>query len=294
MFSYVINHFSPPGGPAHLRHSTALAASLAAAIDLVDQVVVVDGSAEPDETLRETLGETLGGKLVAYVHDGRRLSFAEGYNRGLAAASGAWTVLAASDVYPHPQALRSAARLVERVGAETIGCIIPRLTSSDLPLQETRSHFLSRPVRVPLMTLNLNMFPTAYLRELGGIPEQPGGNFNDVLLGARIHRSGRSIWMVPDRVPHYGSLTLEAGGSSASVSRDRAFMAEHHPDLVSAERFWGLSVRAQSGGHPGLARMLRLASVAPAGRRARVDARVLTLHTALRSLSPTRSGEPRG
>lgn len=245
MFSVVINHYCDLDDAPQLAAASIFSAALSARDPLVREVLLVDGSLHPDLRLQRYV-EQIG---VRYLHAGSRLSFAEGYNFGLSHASQEWVVLCASDVFPALDCYRRFADFLASVSPDTVGCLIPRLTTSDLPYQKSRL-FERRTCTVPVMTLNFNVFRRAYLSAIGGVPTEYSGNYNDIELSVRIRRDGRHIFMLPVRCVHYGSLTLRSGGSNVSASRDLQAFAAHHPELLDYGSMWDL--RLTSLLRPGL------------------------------------------
>lgn len=263
MFFFVINHFNPKDGPAHLGASTVFSAALAAAAPEVKTVLVVDGSSEPDPVLAARLREV----GAQYAHVGRSLRFAEGYNYGLAQSNQPWTILSASDVYASQTIFST---LMEHCPADPsasdIGCIIPRLTVSDLPLQQAGRRQYRRVLKVPLMTLNFNVFPTDYLRRVGGVPEEFSGNYNDVILSKRIYDDERSILLIPDRCFHYGSLTLASGKSNVRADADLKRFITSYPELSDPGSLWELDL-SKFTKSPMLRLLAKLSRIVPARRR---------------------------
>lgn len=200
--------------------------------------MVVDGSAEPNLGLRDWI-ISIG---ASYHHSGKRLTFSQGYNTGLAISDQPWTILCASDVYASLTIFEKLAEFCAQTRLDDVGCIVPRLSFSDLPLQMSRGT-MSRPLSIPLMTLNFNVFPTEYLRNIGGVPDDFTGNFNDVLLCRKIRADGRNIVMLPECCVHYGSLTIGSGATGVSQQRDRDRMANSYPELFDRYGFWHLDLR---------------------------------------------------
>ncbi|WP_380784372.1 glycosyltransferase family 2 protein [Sphingomonas sp. R86520] len=239
-FFVVINHYQGAKPPAYLVQSTLFSASLAIAATSVGAVVVVDGSAEPNGKLKTALAE-LG---IGYYHAGRRLSFAEGYNSGLALSDRPWTIFCASDIYPSATVFSALDGFCADAGPE-VGCVVPLLSAGDLNLQRVGGTF-RKAIQVPLMTLNFNAFPTDYLNAIGGVPEEFKGNYNDVVLTRRMQLDKRSIWQIPARCVHFGSLTLNSGGSTVSFTGDAEKFRSTYPELYRAGGLWDLRVEAFS------------------------------------------------
>lgn len=279
VFDVVINHFAGSDDKAHIVASALFALSLSVRQKEVREVILVDGSPEPDPHLRGEV-ERMGGR---YHHEGRRLSFAEGYNAGAALTGADWIVLSASDVYPSLDFFEKAAAFIARTDADEIGCIVPRLTHSDLPTQTSRLKRKEVCV-IPVMTLNLNILQRKVFFEIGGVPEHFSGAFNDVEMAIRLHGAGRRIFMLPDVCTHYGSLTIAAPGTSYRWTKDLATFRERHPAFALDEGFWAMDVSKLSGGPAALA--LRLATrLSPARFRGRALGRVMS---ALPLLAPIR------
>ncbi len=238
MFSFIINHFDGSVPKPHLSASTLFAASLAKASPAVDEVIVVDGSAAANPCLQERCAE-LGAR---YLHAGRQLTFAEGYNAGAAVATASWLVFCASDVYVNNRTLDSIARATTTLPAERIGCLVPTLSYSALEMQRS-TEASGRISIVPLTTINCNVFEAGFFREIGGIPEVYSGNYNDVEIAIRIVERGRHIYQVDDPAVHYGSLTLAAGGSNARQDRDRETFHRQRPAYFSSAYAWNVDYR---------------------------------------------------
>lgn len=239
-FFVVINHYAGANAPAYLAQSTLFSASLSMAAESVGAVMVVDGSDVPEAALAAQL-TAIGAN---YTHAGRRLSFAEGYNAGLALSDRPWTVLCASDIYPSLSLYPALDAACAAAGAD-VGCFIPRLTTGDLGLQRVAGQ-ARRAVDVPLMTLNFNVMRTDYLRAIGGVPSEFQGCYNDVLMSRRIAADGKVVRMLPEQCLHYGSLTLKSGGSNVSFDRDAAQLRTTYPELWREHGLWHLNLRALS------------------------------------------------
>lgn len=253
MFSIVINHYCGQMHAPQLAGASIFSAALSVRDPLVKEVLLVDGSAQPDARLQGYV-QDMG---CRYLHAGRRLSFAEGYNLGASAASEDWVVLCASDVFPSLDCYRRIAEFLARVDQESIGCVITRLSNSDLPYQKSR-FFARRTCTVPVMTLNFNVFSRAYLKAIGGVPEDYSGNYNDIELSVRIQRDRKRLYMLPIRCIHYGSLTLQSGSSNLSAQQDLHTFAAHHPELMDYGSMWDLRITSLL--RPGLLRTLLHAS----------------------------------
>lgn len=238
MFFHIINHFLPKGAGAYLNASTVFSASLAARSPFVAKVLVVDGSEEANPALEAALKEV----GAEYAHAGHSLSFAEGYNFGIAKSDQPWTILSANDIYPHPSVFEVLQKLSLQKNDPSIGCVIPFLTSSDSDFE--CQHYLMRvaPMNVPIMTLNFNAFPTDYLRSIGGVTTDFSGAYNDALISHRIASDKKRIVLAPVLCWHHGTLTSSAGPSLIDFGKDFARFPEVHPELRQPGGFWGLDL----------------------------------------------------
>lgn len=237
LFSVVINYFNMDVDAYQLAAACLFSAALANEDELVLEVIVVDGSLMPDPHLASQLTR-IGCK---YIHEGRQLTFAEGYNLGASHARAEWIVLCASDVFPSITFFREVQLLISELSSDRIGCIVPRLTISDLPAQESQLLQWGT-YALPMMTLNLNVIHRRLLEEIGGVPAAYGGGYNDILMAMRIKEKGRSIFMIPTRCTHYGQLTRRVGGSNFRFNEDRARFVAENPQMVDLGSIWDLRV----------------------------------------------------
>lgn len=226
MIDCVVNYFRKDALSPLVRASAQFSLTCFRADPQVEAIFLVDGSATPDQQFRLWCDE-LG---ITYLHAGRTLSFAEGFNLGIAQCSASWIALSASDIYI-PLSFFSG--LFESIGGldpSTIGCLIPALTFSDVPSQERLS---ARVRRSSMMSLNLNIFPAHHLALIGGVPEQYSGGYNDMEMAIRLRQHHLSIYQLPLKVLHYGKLTISQGSNYRFEADHRGFFAAH-PDLFSA------------------------------------------------------------
>jgi GT2 family glycosyltransferase len=184
-------------------------------------IVVVDGSPSGDETLARGL-QNLG---VKYLHGGRELSFAESYNAGIKETSNPVVVTLANDVFIEgAQIHRLAAEIRDRVG-----CAIPYLSSCDYGAQRARK-LTPRRCYPTWMTLNVNAFSREVLQQVGLIPEQTSGCFNDVILFIKLRQKDYSIVLLNvGYVGHLGAQTLKSGSSSVSYTNDALLFRKNFP-----------------------------------------------------------------
>ena len=245
LFFVVINHYATPGAPAFLAASTIFSAALSVGQAGVTRVLVVDGSAAPDPELRRGLA-AVG---ADYLHEGRRLGFSEGYNAGLARSDQPWTILCASDVYPSLTFYDYLARFCLTPQAQAAGCLVPQLSFSDLAVQAYSR--IKAPIAIPLMTLNCNVFDTAYLRALGGVPQEFNGYYNDVVL-ARRHVRGGTADPAASREVHAFRIADRRLGHVPISSSPRTGASFRRPIRRSiATRACGISTLPASRTHSG-------------------------------------------
>lgn len=271
MITHVINHFRAAPAQTHLTASTWLSATLASRSDHVAQVIIADGSTQPDRDLQELVASD---PKIEHVHSGHQLTFAEGYNLGLSSVKTEWVTLSASDVYPNDAFFSELVAEIAKAD-EKVGCFIPRLTQSDLQAQEPSRLFGRKTRRTPLMTLNLNAFRTRLIRdELGGVPTIYSGNYNDVHLSQQLCRRGLETVLLTTVVVHYGSLTLSSGTSNVRAEKDFAAFSERNPSSVKVESLW--HVRPSTFVSAPLARtILQVSEAAPRSIRRRTVSHAL-------------------
>jgi hypothetical protein len=238
MFSIVVNHYDGAGGSWHLTSSTMLSASVARLSQLVDEVIVVDGSRTANETLRLFCA----GNACTYLHGDRELTFAQAYNLGAAVAKSEWVILCASDVYVNAATIEAIEKTIQLVGAKNIGCVIPTLSRCDLPYQTSNAGAAGRVSSVPLMTINLNAFPRQVFADIGGVPERFSGNYNDVEMVIRLREKGLRVYQVECPAVHYGSLALAGGKSNVRFEPDSAGFRALRPSYFSTGFVWDVNV----------------------------------------------------
>ena len=84
------------------------------------------------------------------------------------------------------------------------------------------------------MTLNFNAFPTDYLHEIGGVPIEFSGGFNDFMMAWRIRQDGRRIVIAPARCLHMARLTLASGTTMVNFDADYERFERDHGDIYLA------------------------------------------------------------
>lgn len=235
MFGVVVNTYLTPEHPPSVQMSALFSVSLLLNCPEVSAIVLVDGSAEPSETF-EAFCAAHG---VAYLHAGRAMGFAEAYNAGVARLSTEWIALMASDIYALPDTFAAFKRFIEDNPDRPIGCLIPYLSQSDFRAQEGLPSRPRTAARVPVMTINLNVFHRDVYLEMGGLSEEYSGNYNDVDLAIRLKEKGLETYLIDAYAHHYGSLTLRYG-TSTRFENDRAAFFSRRPDLLDPRGWWSL------------------------------------------------------
>lgn len=226
-FGVVVNYFSKPSHPASVKYSAKFALTLLKNCSEVSQIVLVDGSATNDHEL-QIFCESLD---VRYLHSGKLMSFAEGYNYGVDYLTEEWIATMASDIYVTPTTFSGMKSFIESNRQLNIGCLIPYLSKSDLPTQQYLTSFFSRDCLAPGMTFNLNVFKKSIYQELGGMTKEYTGNFNDIEMWLKMNEQGLETYLVGQSYAvHYGQLTLNYG-SNTNTQIDREKFYKKHPEL---------------------------------------------------------------
>lgn len=195
-----------------------------------NNIILSDGSAFKDERLVR-LSKDIG---FVYLWSERNLSFGEGYNEGidysLSNSSADYICLSANDIFVSSDSICKMLRVIR--SNDTIGCVIPYLSSSALLNQ--RACYLKR-LRYPLgMTLNVNLFRKEDLVRIGKVPKFLGGNFNDLVMFAQLRGVGKKIIICDGgNIIHLGGSTIRVTKSTASCfSSDKQKFIDRYPDLA--------------------------------------------------------------
>jgi GT2 family glycosyltransferase len=233
-FGVVVNYFSKESHPISVVYSAKFALSLLKNCPEVTEIVLSDGSASRDEEM-ERFCESLD---IQYLHSGRMLSFAEGYNYGAARLTEEWIVTMASDIYVTPTTFTAMGKFIVNNNDLNIGCLIPYLSKSDLPTQQYLTSFFSRDCLSPGMTFNLNVFKKSVFESFGGMTKEYTGNFNDIEMWLKLEEKGLSTFLVGESYAvHYGQLTLNYG-SNTNASKDSEHFYKNHPELYDKNGFF--------------------------------------------------------
>jgi GT2 family glycosyltransferase len=213
-----VNYYWPSGvqeGYRVITSTTLLALLFLKENPVVGTVVLADGSPDPDDLLRAECGK-LG---VTYLHTGRRLSLAEGYNAGWRALPEQYVGVMQNDVLPHPAGTMEL--LLDWIKRPDVGCVFPYLTDPanyvqhiELPVRSLRT---CEPAN---MQLNLNVFKRSVLESIGGVDEGYATAFYDPILVIKTRRLGyRAVLVGGAKAIHIDQLTKKLGGSTLNEKR---------------------------------------------------------------------------
>ncbi|MBD2101739.1 glycosyltransferase family 2 protein [Leptolyngbya sp. FACHB-261] len=236
MFGVTVNHFHKQNYPASVKKSTEFSLALLKNCPEVTSIILVDGSTEQDLELKNYC-ESLG---VIYKHAGRLMSFAEAYNYGASFLKEDWITTMASDIYVYPDTFSKFKEFIEKHKHLSIGCLIPYLSTSDFPVQQTSQTARRHNCYASVMTFNLNIFPKHVFKSIGGLSTKYTGNFNDIKASLELQRLGLEIFLVDVYVQHYGSLTLRHGSNASSSQHDKERFYLEHPELTCEGGLWNL------------------------------------------------------
>lgn len=255
LVSIVVNSFNPKGD-ARIRSMTEFTLRCYKAhTEPAHELTLVDGHSEPDPKLAAACAE-LG---YRYLNEGRRLSFAEGYNTGMRASGAPWVVLAASDIFVVKGWLEALLAAAESTGAWMTS---PYLTCSDYPTQRLQYPVAKRTCAPNYLTLNLNLVSRRCIEAAGYLDEQFSGCFNDVDYVLRIRQAGGEVALTYcGEVTHLGSATLTQPALLAMYQHDQPLFETKWPGVWDKE---ALRLKPSRG----LVRVLDfLACIAPKGWR---------------------------
>lgn len=249
--SIIVNSFNP-GNSGRIRAMTELAIRCYKDYTRIPhELILVDGADGEDQALR-TICDQLG---YRYLHLGRRLTFAQGYNAGLRASIAPWRVIAASDIFVVSGWLEALLSAAERTGAWMVS---PYLSQSDYPAQRRGFVFAHRTFVPDFLTFNLNLISSRCFETVGLVDEQFSGCFNDIDYALRIREKGGEIALAYcGDITHLGRGTLGLEGVAAMVTRDRPLFEAKWPDIWDDNTLY-LRTR---GGLKGL--LLRTISILP-------------------------------
>ena len=220
LISFVINYFWRPTFPYSRRICTKLSIQALKENTAVGNIVLVDGSQQPDLCIQLFCEES----SVEYLHMGSELTFAQGYNVGWKHLDVPYIGLMANDIIPPQGTIQS---LLEWIRLPDVGCVFPYLSYCDYPGQIDT--FVRRPktCEPTAMTINLNIFKRDLLESVGGIDEEYSGCYNDIILLMKIREKGyRAVLVGNTRVVHVGQMTISQGSNYRRDEDIAKFSAE--------------------------------------------------------------------
>jgi GT2 family glycosyltransferase len=222
VFGVVVNHYWRPINGLAVLESARFTVSLLARCPEVSEIVMVDAGPEPSPGIAGFCDEV--GAL--YIHVDGGLSFADAFNTGALRTSSPWIGLICSDVYVQPETFASLAAFAERHRDEPIGCIVPYLSVGDVQTQTLGPFFPRRfDARIPIMSINLNVFPRQAWESIGGVPTGLSGNYNDIAMCIELALRGFGVYIAGQAyATHYGSLTIR-GATETNSQVDRSFFS---------------------------------------------------------------------
>ena len=215
--------------------STALSLRLLKMNPDVQEVLLVDGSAEPSEAMRRECERLNAG----YLHGGRKLNYVEAYNLGWQTLDTPYIGLMANDIIPHP--LHTMGFLKGWIQKPDIGCAFPYMHSNHTEFIEVQRptfyHRASITCEPASMTLNLNLFKRQLLVDMGGLDPNYVVGFQEPILLIRIREMGyRCVLVAHTRVMHYDQLTktMEASETSPELyEKDAERWFQEYPEWAS-------------------------------------------------------------
>jgi GT2 family glycosyltransferase len=225
----VINYYNPKGSE-RLLVQTLLSVACYQESSVPVRIFLADGSGVANERLQAKHD----GQRFFYLPSIRPLTFAEGYNSGIKAASQysdyKLIALSANDIFVAPLSLHYLQQTLE--SSPAVGCAIPYLSYSDFFVQSDAVYPKAR--QMGYMTLNLNLFRKVELVSIGMVPEFLSGYFNDIVMGMELAKQGKQIVLChAGKVNHLHRSTTTTSTLS-SYERDRGEFFARFPSYKPA------------------------------------------------------------
>lgn len=230
---FVVNYYWRPTYPKSVRSSATLAIHMLRNCTFIDQIVLVDGSSNPDFEIKDICEQS----EIIYIHMGKELKLAEGFNVGWKRLDTYYVGLMASDVFPFPETI---AALLDAISLPDIGSVSPFLDFCDYPGQ--MAAYVRKPVSCEptSLTLNLNIFKRSVLESINGIDENYTGGFNDVIMLMKIRQKGFRVLLIGNtRVTHIGGITV-ANGTNFLLSEDNVQFTQEFPQVRTNHGKWNI------------------------------------------------------
>ncbi len=214
---FVVNYFWRDEFPVVIRSSALLAIQMLKNCDSIDDILLVDGSIIPDELIKTACNDN----QIKYLHTGKELGFAEGFNYGWRLLSVDYVGLMASDVFPSSESIDA---LLNSLSNDEVGCVVPYLDYCDYPGQVfsfVRKPYTCEPSSI---SLNLLIIKQSLLKLIGGIEENYSGGYNDLIILMKVRLAGSRVLLVGNtRVPHIGRMTVAYGTNFVKQNDDKQF-----------------------------------------------------------------------
>ena len=226
----VINYYNPENKDV-LLHQTFFAILKYKQNSLVN-IILSDGSGFKNTALDEF--SKLHG--IHYIYSTQKLSFPEGYNQGINYSlenfKSEIILLSANDIFVNNNCISIMRTEMKR--DSNIGCLIPYLSNSDLTEQNER---YNRNNRLPNgMTLNVNMFWKKDLIQIGLVPEEFSGYFNDMVMFYKLLERQKKILLInANNISHLGKATTTLN-SQANLLSDKKIFEDKYPFLKATNK----------------------------------------------------------
>lgn len=227
-----INYYTKSANKHINRYAASLAISLLRQSPIVGNIVLVDGSKEKDNRIQDFCDE----HGCTYIHKGRELLFAEGYNIGWKILDEDYVALMASDILPMPDTFE---RLFQYIHNPRVGCVFPYLTSCAYSTQDVAKVRRNRTCEPSALTLNLNLFRKDVLVKIGGVNENYTGSYNDIIILNNIRNEGYKVILVGGTaVVHLGKTTVSYG-SNYNIQKDRRRFRDEYREICTERGIFG-------------------------------------------------------
>jgi GT2 family glycosyltransferase len=231
---FVINYYRRPSFPPSHRTATTLSIQALKENIGVGHVILVDGSNQPDLYMQDVCNR----EGIDYLHTGKELTFAQGYNIGWKLLGEPYVGFMANDTFPSKGTISN---LLEYIKLLDVGCVFPYISYCDYPGQIYT--FARRPITCEptIMTLNLNIFKREVLEKVMGVDDGYSGCYNDIILLMKIRSTGYRVVLVGNtRVFHMGQMTLSQGSTYAQEKDIRKFK-EQYSSYMAEHGIFGVS-----------------------------------------------------
>jgi len=229
---FVVNYYWRKNYPETVRLSAWLAIQSLKTVDIIGDILLVDGSLEGDNEIRQICDN----EKIMYTHKGKELGFAEGYNCWKMLSS-QFIGLMASDIIVNPSAIQ---KLLTVIADERVGCVFPYLDRCDYQGQIYSYVRKPKTCEPTFMTLNLNIFKRGVLAQINGIDENFSGGYNDVITLMKIRKLGFKVLLVGGtQVTHLGKMTV-SNGTTYDWEKDSIKFKNNYPEYWDRIPRWNI------------------------------------------------------